>query len=161
MQKEYTLRNVILVPLLEHSNIIEVHGMCKRHTILEIERISTLRLDLNLRIQVLEGDIRADLRNVKHILVIPEDAEQSPRRGRRREGVHGIEERDDVLFARGRIQRLGVRERRSEGGGRARRRSEEEETGGRPAVCGEVVDEHVVVSLIVNAGPEVAGLVRA
>ena len=47
--------------------------MGKRYTILEKECIaSASSSNFNLSVQILEGDISADLQNIKHLLVVPE-----------------------------------------------------------------------------------------
>ena len=132
--------------------------MGKCHTILKKECIvRASSSNLNLSIQKLEGDISADLQNIKHILVVPEYREQTPGRGRRK-GVRCIKERDNILLSRGSVQWLCICERRTECRGCARRRVEKQKAGRRPAVCWEVVDEHEVISLNIHARPEVAGL---
>jgi len=132
--------------------------MGERHTILEKEGIvRTSSSNLNLSIQILEGDISADLQNIEHILVVPEYREQTPGRGRRK-GVHCIKERDNILLSRNGVQRLCICERRTECRGCVRGRVEKQKAGRRPAVCWEVVNEHEVISLNIYARPEVAGL---
>jgi len=73
--------------------------MAERHTILEKECIvRASSSNLNVSIQILEGDISSDLQNIEHILVVPEHREQRPGRGRRK-CVHCIKERDDILLS--------------------------------------------------------------
>lgn len=146
----------------EYSNVIEIQSMRERYPILEKECvIIASSSDFDMSIPVLECYLTANLQNVKHILIVPENREQREvvRETLRGKSVQGVEERDDVLMPGGRIQRLCIGEGSAErSSGRVRGRLENKNTGGSTAACWVIVNEHVVEAFQIMARPEIAWL---